>query len=174
MITGTECQPYGMRSNQSYESNRAGAYDRNGGQDRAREEEQRPPGFELQPDTPRAQLSRGEYVEWASDHERHDYRGQGCQSARPGTERPLQVAREPEHHPAHARRVGQGQQNADNGAAGAGEHNPSQQQAGRAAATCEEIHDRDGTERSDDRGKLHREGCGSGSHGEQRADRGAS
>jgi hypothetical protein len=40
MITGAECQPYGMRSNQSYESNRTGAHDGDGRQDRAREEEQ--------------------------------------------------------------------------------------------------------------------------------------
>src|SRR3981081_1682695 len=103
MITGTECQSYGMRSNKPYESNRPGAHDGNGREDRAREEKQRPPGLELQPDTPRAQLSRSEYVEWASDRECHDYRGQGRQSARPRTERPLQGPSAPAHNPPHTR-----------------------------------------------------------------------
>ena len=120
-----------------------------------------------------AQLPGGEHVERAGDEDRDCHGQQRRAGAQPRVHRPLEVAREPEHHAAHARGVGERQQHAHQRAAGARQHHPRQQQPRRAPAAGEQVHQCYGSERAGDRRRLHHDGGGAGDHGEQRADGGA-
>ncbi len=100
MIAGSEGHTHCVRRDQPDKAHRPRIDHRDGGEGCTGQENNGAPGFHVQANTARPQLTGGEHVERPRDTERQrqgDDRGDG---AGPWVQGPAQISRQPEDHPA--------------------------------------------------------------------------